>query len=128
MKTMDLIRGLLLAILVNTAHAETSAQECRHYSRAMSLVRQHTTYPVDFCKYYVSSYRSRTPLALDPKTLTQACTCLLKDEGSPVPKRHHANAMLHHEDASISCNKKFQMAIRDSFYEPKRFCSFYDAL
>ncbi|GAM85487.1 hypothetical protein ANO11243_034940 [Dothideomycetidae sp. 11243] len=65
---------------------------------------------------------------MDPKTLSAACTCVLEEEGVKFPQRHSSGRNgLSHNTKSRTCNPLHQKRIKKSFYEPKAFCSFYDA-
>ncbi|GAM91318.1 hypothetical protein ANO11243_093670 [Dothideomycetidae sp. 11243] len=75
----------------------------------------------------VFSPRTRTRLELAPKVVKQACACLLHEDGISMPVSH---SRLSNEPAahkSLKCSNKYANVIRNAFYEPKKFCAFYDA-
>ncbi|GAM91185.1 hypothetical protein ANO11243_092320 [Dothideomycetidae sp. 11243] len=107
--------------------------ECHGQHRSTALVKKHVTHSAAFCEWYLNAPRTRSPLDLKPHEVKQACTCLLREAGLHVPHAHHHTAHhaahpTHSPLVSHHCNKKYKKAIKKSFFAPRKFCKFYNAV
>ncbi|KAF2152642.1 hypothetical protein K461DRAFT_306728 [Myriangium duriaei CBS 260.36] len=125
-----LVHSLFLFVLASEAHAKqkaTLSPKCAKAQRNVNLINQHMTYSTDFCIYYLSLPRTRSPLLhIQPHAMTTACGCLLTQEGIPIPKHHKPTTKP--STGHRKCSPAYQRFVKEHFYEPKAFCNFYDAL
>ncbi|KAF2148930.1 hypothetical protein K461DRAFT_315878, partial [Myriangium duriaei CBS 260.36] len=127
MKSLAFIYSVLVALFTCSAYAVS--EECKELQPYLRLTNNHITHPVYFCKYYLLSPRTRSPLLhVDATTLTSACKCILTQHGVDIPTPKISPAV----SSPVSrpapqCNTKYRKLIRKSFYEPRAFCAYYHA-
>ncbi|KAF2153609.1 hypothetical protein K461DRAFT_306248 [Myriangium duriaei CBS 260.36] len=109
-----------------TVNKRASAPTCPSLRLQTAYLYVEMTHPIDFCKYYLSASRTRSPLAgVDAATLINTCTCVLKDAGKDLPPKK--------SDVSISpagrytCNKHHAAAIGAYFKQEDTFCTYWNA-
>ncbi|GAM90199.1 hypothetical protein ANO11243_082400 [Dothideomycetidae sp. 11243] len=125
MKSFNVIGSVVLALLASGT--EASSSKCDAMSAYSKKVQEHMSYPIDFCVYYLSSPRTRTPLAMSVQALHDSCCCLLDAAEIPIPKHHTSSAPAYADSNKRVCSIEFKHLISKTFYEPKRFCKFFDA-
>ncbi|GAM89068.1 hypothetical protein ANO11243_071030 [Dothideomycetidae sp. 11243] len=128
----SLVAGILLLLLASATEARhgklrAESSSCARMEPYTSELAKLSTHPVDFCRYYLSATRSRSPFnAISASKLSAACTCLMKHDGIALPHHHDPGTAAATHPPRI-CKPKYKTIISKSFHEPKAFCKFFDA-
>ncbi|KEQ79796.1 hypothetical protein M438DRAFT_283020 [Aureobasidium pullulans EXF-150] len=85
----------------------------------VSLVKKEVSHPLEFCKFYLSEYRTRSPLpSLGVTALQNACKCI---QASPPPEP----TIIHRALPSSKQCSQWTKLLNGEYKHVAEFCNFY---
>ncbi|GAM87978.1 hypothetical protein ANO11243_060070 [Dothideomycetidae sp. 11243] len=123
------MKSLLLISPLLAVFATGSDLACPKYAAEVTQIREEVQHTVFFCKYYLSSTRSRSPIpGIDAAKLVDTCVCVLREAHATIPSKHHGKPGAQPSLSAVACDPAAAKTIRAEYQDPTYFCKFDEAL